>query len=45
MSEEKITEFDFSSYLPTSEKLIVYLSYATIFGLVAFPFIALTIEA
>ncbi|CAD8096908.1 unnamed protein product [Paramecium sonneborni] len=44
MSEEEAVDFTFSSLLPTAEKMMVWLTYSSIFGLISFPLIALTIE-
>lgn len=41
---EEYKEFSFSDLLPTGEKLMVWLTYSTILGLIIFPFLALTIE-
>ncbi|CAD8147734.1 unnamed protein product [Paramecium pentaurelia] len=44
MSEEQAVDFTFSSLLPTAEKLMTWLTYSTLFGLISFPLIALTID-
>ncbi|CAK70586.1 unnamed protein product (macronuclear) [Paramecium tetraurelia] len=44
MSEEQAVDFTFSSLLPTAEKLMTWLTYSTVIGLISFPLIALTID-